>query len=743
MPLQTAVNPQTNETVVLIDGAWQKADQIAQHPRTGAKAYFVSGHWMSDANPGSGDTALPPVKERGPIGKVADAVGAGLAAYGEAGAKLASSAAAAPLAGLAGGAAAIQNVYNRATGAPVTTSAGDAVESAQKALTYEPRGRGGSEYVDAVTKPLQILAQGADAAGRKTAEVTGSPALGAAVNTGVNMLPSLIEPGLRAGRAALGKAPAAAPTTPGAPSARSTGGGVANVPTPEAAAAARAEDYARTRLGVDWSTLAPAFKKTLTSIATDASALEKLPVEAVKRQAQLQSLRVPVTTTAAKLSRDSTALRNEANVAATDTGKPIRDVDVQTNRDLRANVEGLRQQVGGVGRTRATAGDTGTAGTAEEVGRQVQERALRTKEAVSKANYNQLYKKARDTNPDATTSTQAIQDLAKVNPAIQHLQWVPSWFKKAATAAGEEGIDQVKLSDLQDLREQAGGIARAGGTDGFHAGQVVKAIDKAMEEVPDTAKAWKDAQKAFREHKNEFENTAAVERNVADKSANDPKTALEDTWKKSIQTAKLEEIRQLKRSLLSGGNAETRLAGKKALRELKQETVNQYLKYITRKTGTNEAGETQITAVQMVEGLKHVGGEARLQEILGNRAVKELKNLIEAAKITKTEPTIRNAGSSTLQNILAFAEKWIDKVPAVGGPLVGGIKVAGKVRELGESARTVRGAVEQPTDRAATRVQSKAKSAKRRATAGQVLKKVAPAASSGLTLRDDTDLGRD
>lgn len=48
--MQTATNPQTGETAVLIDGSWQKAEKTAANDK-GEKAYFVGGKWLSDTSP--------------------------------------------------------------------------------------------------------------------------------------------------------------------------------------------------------------------------------------------------------------------------------------------------------------------------------------------------------------------------------------------------------------------------------------------------------------------------------------------------------------------------------------------------------------------------------------------------------------------------------------------------------------------------------------------------------------------
>lgn len=99
---------------------------------------------------------------------------------------LASGAVAAPVAGLAGIAQGAKNLVSPGM------SAADRVRQMGEALTYEPRTKGGKAVVGAVAYPFEKLAEGADIAGAKTAEVTGSPAAGAAVNTAIQSVPLVL-----------------------------------------------------------------------------------------------------------------------------------------------------------------------------------------------------------------------------------------------------------------------------------------------------------------------------------------------------------------------------------------------------------------------------------------------------------------------------------------------------------------------------------------------------------------------
>lgn len=95
-------------------------------------------------------------------------------------------------------AGATEPLLHLATGAVATPIAGlsglvsgmdaDVVRKVQDLLTYEPKTRGGRAATDVITYPLQKVGEAADWAGGKTAEVTGSPALGAGVNTALQMI---------------------------------------------------------------------------------------------------------------------------------------------------------------------------------------------------------------------------------------------------------------------------------------------------------------------------------------------------------------------------------------------------------------------------------------------------------------------------------------------------------------------------------------------------------------------------
>lgn len=96
---------------------------------------------------------------------------------------------AAPVAGLVGIAQGLKNAVFPGT------PAGDRVRGVMDTMTYQPRTEIGQKMTDAVAYLPEKIADGADAAGGYVAEATGSPAAGAAANTALQAVPSVLARG--------------------------------------------------------------------------------------------------------------------------------------------------------------------------------------------------------------------------------------------------------------------------------------------------------------------------------------------------------------------------------------------------------------------------------------------------------------------------------------------------------------------------------------------------------------------
>lgn len=632
-------------------------------------------------------------------------------------------------------------------GEAFTDEATRTIEGVQGAFqrATAPQTRSGDFAMRQVAKPFTLLAKGGDKAGQVVSDVTGSPALGAATNAAVQSAPSLIVPGLRVagrlGRAApaaaagveleAAGAPRTAPSTigDGPPVAAQEAPGAAGArPAPEAPPGAaqpppraantneaRAEAYARS-IGLDWAGLGQGTRQALATIAQDARALERLDPKAVQRQALLERQRVPIPATRAQLTRDPVELRREAIASRTTEGQPIRDVDVEANRALQANLEVLRGRVAGKRGGLHDPTEEGAPSTPSiregtkvpsEVGGSVLSAAAE-KAKWSKKGYDAKYKLARETEPNAEAGLGPVTQLLTENPDIQHLGWVQSWLSKARAAraakagvpASEVTMDKVTLAELDDLRKLS--QKHGGGTDAHYAGELRKAVDTAMEDVPEGAKAWKAARDAFKKHRAEFADQGSVRQLVArKKGTSDPAVEAEKVWGK-IKSGSVKQIREIKNTLLTGGTAATRMAGKRAWRDVRGETVNRILEDARNVVATDEAERQVLTAAALRKTVSGIPRE-NLEEILGKRTTQELYDLVRAAKITRTQPSARVTESGTVPNALIMAEKILGHIP--GGKLVvGGAKALKSLQEKGGAAIAARRATETPLGEAAATV---------------------------------------
>lgn len=162
---QTATNPQTGETVVLIGNKWEPVSQTATNA-AGAKAYLVGDKWHTEesAVPSAPTSEKPPASENKPTGNLIDAVAEPLL-------KLGSGIIAKPAGDIAGMAKGGYDAARRAFGyGQQGPNAEEAKQAVQGAIQYEPSTQvGASDYnpLNAVQNVIGRAVGGISNAGAK------------------------------------------------------------------------------------------------------------------------------------------------------------------------------------------------------------------------------------------------------------------------------------------------------------------------------------------------------------------------------------------------------------------------------------------------------------------------------------------------------------------------------------------------------------------------------------------------
>jgi hypothetical protein len=528
------------------------------------------------------------------------------------------------------------------------------VQRVQNALTYQPRSDVGKEAQQNIAKPFEMLAAAGDSAGQVVQDTTGSPLLATAVNTGVQSLPALL---LRRGGRIKGGAQIAAEEAPATGTAATgTTGTAALGAATETPNVVRAKQYVANSLGLDWDALSQSIKDQLSSVAQDATKLEGLDPQAVAREIKFQSLNPPVPATRGTITRDPVAMRNEGNVSATDAGKPIRDIQLAGNQALLDNLDTLKGKVSGTGKTAATAT------TPEQTGASVQG-AARAKLDFAKATTNRLYDAADASAEGAMPVNGAplvewLKDPANARNAT---------FLKSALSDYMDESGNISARNLERIRQEATATANGPPSATTHfAGLAKKVIDKMAEssggELYAKARAARTAQG------NEFEQQGAVSDLVSNASRTDRTTALENTTK-TIISGSLEDVRNIKRTLLTGGDEATRTQGRQAWRDVRRQVLEDIKNEATKGVALNPDGSPNLNAGALKRSIDRYGPE-KLDEIFGPGTTKQLNKILDVARDAKTQPPTSAVGSSTFANVLAFLGKGLVKgtkpIPFVG-----------------------------------------------------------------------------
>ena len=581
--------------------------------------------------------------------------------------------------GLAGISQGLQNTYDRYAGNPVGMSAADRVESVQDAMTYKPRTESGKMISGAIAAPANLLAKGGDMAGQVAADVTGSPAVGAAVNTAVQSIPGLF--GAKLGVA--GKA-ASAPGT-----------GVAQ---------AAAKAYAG-RIGLDWNALAVATRETLTKVAAEAKNLDKLDPAAVKRVARAQAIGAPISR--GRATRDLEQLTHEENISKSAFGKPLREQSVAQDVALHGALNRVRP--------------ASQVETRSQLGESVQG-AQRAKLRSLEADYRLKYRKAKQGGETASpVDSTPLSDWLDV-PANKRNA---GFLRAALDDYKKDASGSIRINDLEEVRKEAN--VKAGSmdkTEAHYAKEAVKVIDKILDDSG--GDAYKSARKAFAKTRDEFDRQGLVSKLTKEKGrTNDRAVALEDTFDTVVRQGSNEQLKGLLDSLTKGGTPKTKAAGAQAVKDLQAATVDYLKEKAAGKRAVRGEDEQLEFNPGFIEAVDELDKDGKLSTLFGPKGTEALRELRQVTRDLRTKPSARIAGSDTASRLVAIIAK-LSHVPGLS--TVGTIVKAGaqKLHEVADA----RAAAVNPLDKAAA---SASKEVKRKNTL-QDLRTAAPSASS--TLQD-------
>jgi hypothetical protein len=278
-------------------------------------------------------------------------------------------------------------------------------------------------------------------------------------------------------------------------------------------------------------------------------------------------------------------------------------------------------------------------------------------------------------------------------------------FLKSALSDYMDESGNISARNLERIRQEATATANGPPSATTHfAGQARKIIDQMAESSG--GELYAKARAARKAQGNEFEQQGAVSDLVSNASRTDRTTALENTTK-TIISGSLEDVRNIKRTLLTGGDEATRTQGRQAWRDVRRQVIDDIKSAATKSATLNEDGSSPLSPAALKQVMDRYGNE-KLDEIFGPGTTKQLNKILEVARETKP-PTTSAIGSSTFANVMAFLEKGLTKVPVGGDLVVGAAKLVGKAREIGAASRETAKATTTPLNEAVKQAAAKSK----------------------------------
>lgn len=554
----------------------------------------------------------PPTSPSAPGAEVANLVTGGQYGNAETAATLGTGILAAPIAGVAGLGTAAGNALGLTDREPA-----DVVRSVQGALTYVPRTEAGKSNVALAAAPFEALAHGADVVGGKVADVTGSPALGAAANTGIQMLvPGVAAKGVARALPAIARAAEALKRGPD-PLAMAEGAPVAAV-RPAAGAGSPTPG-------------------TLGSVGAAGTDL------ATQRRVAAADLPHPLDITEGMATRDFAQQQFERETAKNaDVGAPLRQRFDELNARMAQNIDHFIDQTG------AEAPNLRATGVA--VDDAVNAAATRDKVAIRVA-YKEAEKAGEMQAPvSLATVVQHLSESAPEATTAPILTTARALALKLGIAEEGEGgaliPHDVTLNTAEQFRKAINRATNAEPTNIRQASIIRGLVDDSTAGAG--GELYAQARALRSRFAQNYENHAVIADILKSKrGTTDRAVALEDIHKRTILDGSLDDVREVRRVLQRSGPQ-----GQQAWRELQGQTLQHIKDQAFGNAARDSSGNPILSAAKLDKVIRSLDSDGKLDFIFGRRGAEQLRTVNDVAKDVYTSPP-GSVNTSNTASVLA------------------------------------------------------------------------------------------
>lgn len=409
--------------------------------------------------------------------------------------------------------------------------------------------------------------------------------------------------------------------------------------------------------------------------------------EALRRTEVAAQLPVPFKgesgLTVGQASRDFAQLQFEKEIAKQgDLGALVRKREENQRATMIQNFDALVDRLEPVATTR------------RELGGGVSQ-ALINRAEVRRREIRQAYEAARESGQMQEPVTMvplaaAMADLARfegVSPNIKAIRNEAT--RLGALAEGEGGAltpGRVAIDDAELLRqfvnESTDWMDKRQAT---FAKRVTTAIDEATENQG--GKLYREARKQRAAFANEFENAGLTAKLIGTKrGTNDRQIALEDVFDKVIVSSKLDDMNQLRSTLLKSGKE-----GRQAWNDLKAAGIERIKNASLSPSQRDSAGNPLLSPHDLAKTIGQMDETGKLESLYGKKQAQTLRDLADIASVIYTAPpgAINHSNTaSALQVALDSLGTFV--VTGVPAPAATALKEAAKyIRDKKTKARII------------------------------------------------------
>jgi hypothetical protein len=339
-----------------------------------------------------------------------------------------------------------------------------------------------------------------------------------------------------------------------------------------------------------------------------------------------QNLQTPIQLTQGQATRNAAQMSDEYNMARTDgegVAEPLAALQRQQQALLHQNLE---QVADSLDRSEPLALNTD-----EEFGRSIKN-TLERRQAEAKAKTGALYDQAEKQGA-MDVPVYAGDNLSDAFGEIREMMLdrrLPAEYKELAQLADELGLSGVRPASIENIekyRQQINYILNDP-TNSNHSRMAIplkKAVDKALDNAPDSAAAYKRARASYARDKRETDGNALVTQIMGNKKRTDSPATADEKVYRTIITAPISDAKKMLRSLAKTDG------GVNMIHNIGQRRMMDLIDAATKTDGS-------FNSAQFAKEIKKLDQSGRLEALYGPSRAEKLRNIAEVGRNINTLP---------------------------------------------------------------------------------------------------------